>query len=94
VLSDKLTELAAQIDILQKTLCCLDGGKVTAFKPSKMDKNSIRKKRHCIKEAFNTTATTNQQRIAIALPVETIRPAIITNNTNAFGIKSLLAQVF
>lgn len=92
VLSDKLTELAAQIDIpVENALFAFDGGKVTAFKPSKDgQKLDTEEAKRRIKEAFNTAATTNQQRITIALPVETIRPAINTNNTNAFGIKELI----
>lgn len=94
VLSDKLSELASLLDIpVQDALFTFENGKVTAFKPSKDGQmlNRDEAKRR-IQEAFVTVATTNQQRVSIPLPVETIRPAINTSNTNAFGIKELIGR--
>ena len=94
VLTDKLTELSAQVDIpVEDALFAFAGGKVTAFKPSKEgQKLNIEKAKKSIREALGAAAATNQQRITIALPVETIRPAINTHNTNAFGIKELIGS--
>ncbi len=92
ILTETLSEIAAQIDIpVEDALFSFENGKVTAFKPSKDgQKLNIDETVRRIKEAFTTAATTNQQRITIALPVETQRPAINTSNTNAFGIKELI----
>jgi vancomycin resistance protein YoaR len=92
VIQEILTQLARHIDIpVQDALFTFENGKVTAFRPSKdgrmMDIEQTRKR---ITEAFNTVATTNQQRITIALPVRTVQPAITTDNTNSLGIKELI----
>jgi len=94
VLTDKFSLLANLLDIpVQDALFTFENGKVTAFKPSK-DGQKLNKEeaKRRIQEAFTTVATTNEQRVSILLPVETIRPAINTSNTNAFGIKELIGR--
>lgn len=94
VLNDKLGELSGVIDIpVQDALFSFENGKVTAFKPSKngLKLNTSESKRRII-DAFTTVANTNQQRIVIQLPVESIQPDITTDNTNRFGIKELIGS--
>jgi vancomycin resistance protein YoaR len=92
VIQETLMQLAQHIDIpVEDALFTFESGKVTAFRPSKdgrtMDIEQTRKR---ITEAFNTVATTNQQRITIALPVLIARPAVTTDDTNSLGIKELI----
>lgn len=94
VITEKLDDFAQHVDIpVSDALFTFDQGKVTAFKPSKNGQklNKEEAKRRIL-EAFQTVAQTNQQRISILLPVETIRPTINTHNTNAFGIQELIGQ--
>lgn len=92
ILHDLLSQLAGQIDIpVEDALFNFENGKVTAFKPSKNgQKLNIDIAMRRIQEGFATAARTNQQRITILLPVETVKPTISTSNTNAFGIKELI----
>lgn len=94
IITDKLAELADRIDIpVQDALFSFENGRVTAFKPSRDgQKLNIEEAKRRIEEAFTTVATTREQRISILLPVETVKPAINTSNTNAFGIKELIGR--
>lgn len=94
VLTEKLSELSAQIDIpVEDALFAFENGKVTAFKPSKDgQKLDVDEAMRRIKEGFNTAVATNEQRIVILLPIITVRPTVNTNNTNTFGIKELIGS--
>lgn len=94
VIDDLLTTLSEQIEIpVQNALFRFANNKVTAFKPSSngraLNKTEALER---MNEAFLTVARTNQQRITVYLPVETIHPLITTDNTNTFGIKELIGR--
>jgi vancomycin resistance protein YoaR len=94
VVEDVLGSIAQQVDIpVQDALFHFANNKVTSFRPSKdgqqLNKDESRKR---IREAFATVSKTNQQRITILLPVETVRPLISTNSVNSFGIKELVGR--
>lgn len=94
VVDDALQTLAGNIDIpVEDALFQFSGGKVTEFKPSKDGRkiNQEEAKRR-IKEAFLTVSKSNEQRITILLPVDTIRPSVSTNNANSYGIKERIGE--
>ncbi len=93
-IDDTLNSLSEQIDIpVQDALFHFANNKVTSFKPSKDGRAlNMDEARERIKEAFYTAARTDQQRLIILLPVDTVHPSIATNNSNSFGIKELIGE--
>lgn len=94
VVDETLAQLASQIDIPeQDALFQFADGKVVSFRPSKtgqkLDQAEAKRR---IQEAFTTVARTNQQRVTILLPVDTVKPSIATNDTNAYGIRELIGR--
>jgi vancomycin resistance protein YoaR len=94
VVEDVLASFSQQVDIpVQDALFRFANNKVTSFRPSKdgqqLNKDEARLR---IKDAFTIVSQTNQQRITILLPVETVRPLISTNSVNSFGIKELIGR--
>lgn len=94
IVDDTLNSIAQEVNIPEEdALFNFSNNKVTEFKPSKDGRRlNIDKAKQRIKDAFLTVARTDQQRIIVLLPVETVQPAVTTGNANSFGIKELIAS--
>ena len=94
VIDDALNQASDQINIpVQDALFRFSNGRVIAFRPSKDGRQlNISAAKQRVKEAFLSAASTNQQRLTILLPVETVRPLITTDGTNTFGIKEFIGR--
>jgi len=94
VIDDALNQVSDQVNIpVQDALFRFSNGRVIAFRPSKDGRQlNITEAKQRIKDAFLTAASTNQQRLTILLPVETVHPLIATDGSNTFGIKELIGR--
>lgn len=89
-----LLELSSQINIpVVDALFQFENNKVTQFKPSKdgLQLNQTQTKK-LLTNAFSLVATTSEQRIAIKLPVEVVRPSTSTDTANSYGIKERIGR--
>jgi vancomycin resistance protein YoaR len=94
VIDDTLNQFSDQVNIpVQDALFRFSNGRVIAFRPSKDGRQlNIMRAKQQIKNAFLSAAKTNQQRLTILLPIETVRPFITTDGSNTFGIKELIGM--
>jgi vancomycin resistance protein YoaR len=92
IIDETLNQISDQVNIpVQDALFQFSNGRVIAFRPSKDGRQlNLIKAKQQIKDAFLSAAKTNQQRLTIILPVETVHPLIATDGTNTFGIKELI----
>ena len=94
VVDETIQLLVNHIDIpVEDALFQFENGKVTQFKPSKDGRRvNIEATNARLRAAFQRVANTNQQRLAIMLPVETIHPTVSTDNANSYGVKELIGK--
>jgi vancomycin resistance protein YoaR len=94
VVDDVLRNVSEQIDIpAEDALFRFANNKVIEFKPSKDGRKlNIEATKLQLQHAFTAAAKTNQQRITILLPVETVHPLIVTSSVNSFGIRELIGR--
>ncbi len=95
---DFLATLVKRIDIpVQNALFSYKEGRVAAFKPSKDGRRiNMLETRKRFAAALLAADTTNPPAggtlLHIALPVETIKPTVTTDQVNTFGIKELIGR--
>lgn len=92
VVNETLERIAQEVGVpVEDALFQFENGKVTAFRPAKngakLNKEEARLR---LTVAFETASHTNQSRVSIPLPVETVYPTISTDKANTFGIKELV----
>lgn len=92
IVTETLDRIAQDVDVpVEDALFQFENGKVTAFRPAKNGaKLNKEESRLRLAVAFQTAAQTNQPRVSIPLPVETVYPAVSTDKANTFGIKELV----
>lgn len=94
LLDELLKNMARRIDIpVQNALFQYKEGKVKAFKPSGNGRRlNIFEAKKRFYTALMAADGTSAQSIQISLPVETIKPQVVTDQVNTFGIKELIGR--
>lgn len=94
VIDKTLASIAAKVDVpVVNALFHFENGKVTAFKPSSSGRKlNLDEANTRLTEAFHTAARTQEKRVTILMPVETILPTATTDQVNSYGIKERISS--
>jgi vancomycin resistance protein YoaR len=94
VTDSALTGIASQIDVpATDALFQFQNGRVASFRPSGTGRSlNIDEANTRLSQAFYTAERTGQERMTILMPIDTVAPAVATDQANTFGIKELIGS--
>ncbi|MCX6792060.1 MAG: VanW family protein [Candidatus Gottesmanbacteria bacterium] len=94
VIDSALADIASQVDVpATDALFQFQNGKVTSFRPSATGRSLNKDEANVrLSQAFYTAGRTGQERMTILMPIETVKPAVATDQANTFGVKELIGS--
>ncbi len=94
VVTGMFNDIAAQVDVpATSALFQFQNGRVASFRPSTTGRQLNKDEANArLSRALYTAARTGQQRMTILMPIESVKPAVATDQANTFGIRELIGS--